>query len=491
MEIRGMAYDGEKAKARREETLKEMYEAQVDLDKETGAGVVAKVGEDRDAIFHLACETMCYKRNKTQPKKGQKEAFNRIREILHIETWTKAQIGELSTLLNVHCNVDSPRFTQLLYNKLCLPLQINNKTKQPTSDYHALLKLVKKTDSLVCKHALRIRDTSTHAGMLGIYADDDGSIRCGYNSVGTETGRLTCYKSPTGSGYNLQTIPKKDRDLFRADNGYTFFQCDLSGADGWTVAAWCKRLGDPTMLDDYLYGLKPAKILVLMLKYGKGVNDKSREELKTLSKEVGSEDWDYFANKCVLYGTCFLMGERLLGETVFKESGGKLLLESQKIHAFQSNVFTRYPGIKMWHNHVERHISKTPVMTAASGLTRRFFGRRDQILGEALAFETQANTTYAINKAMLTMWNDPENCVDSERRDIGDVRPRRLFRLRIEPLHQIHDAICGQFIQEDTAWAIGKIKQYFNNQIQIAGQTITIPFEMGIGPSWGELKEVK
>ncbi len=86
-------------------------------------------------------------------------------------------------------------------------------------------------------------------------ADPDGRVRCSYNVVGTDTGRLSCQGSPTGSGMNLQTVTKKLRHLFLADPGYHFFQCDLAGADGWTVAAECASLGDPTMLNDYLAGI--------------------------------------------------------------------------------------------------------------------------------------------------------------------------------------------------------------------------------------------
>ena len=86
---------------------------------------------------------------------------------------------------------------------------------------------------------------------LELKTDRDSRIRCSYNLVGTETGRLSCSGSVTGSGTNLQTITKQLRYLYQPDPGYYFFQCDLSGADGWTVAARASQLGDPTMLDDY------------------------------------------------------------------------------------------------------------------------------------------------------------------------------------------------------------------------------------------------
>ena len=62
-------------------------------------------------------------------------------------------------------------------------------------------------------------------------------------------------------------------------------------------------------------------------------------------------------------------------------------------------------------------------------------------------------------------------------------------RLIIEPLHQVHDALLGQFPKEHTSWAVSKIKSYFDNPIRIAGIELTIPYEGAYGESWGELTE--
>lgn len=500
MELRGMAYRTRDAQARRQAVLKEMYEAQAKLDKETGMGY-----EKKDSILCVQKikEVMCYVRDRGQVKKPYEMAYPRAIELAQKDVLTDAEQGELSSLLETHCNVDSPKFTSYLYNTLKLPLQLSKQTKRPTANYEALLTLFKKTQSQVCEHAITIRDRSTRAGMLSIHADGDGRIRCAYNSVGTNTGRLTSYASPTGSGYNLQTIPKKDRDLFTSDEGYHFFQCDLSGADGWTVAAYSKHLGDPTMYDDYIFGLKPAKNLCLMLRHGASVSQKSREELKELGKGVSSDSWDYFACKIGQHGSSYLMGEKTMRDHIFIQSEGKLLLSDKEVHDLQTLFFIRYHGIKQWHEAVKRRLMKSPVITSASGLTRRFFGRTDQILGEALAFEPQANTTYATNRAVLNLWNDTDNRVskgeclvhtertdttENERREVSVARERwGQVALRIEPLHQVHDAVCGQFPKTDTSWAASKIRGYFNNTLTIAGQSVVIPFEGSYGPSWGEL----
>jgi hypothetical protein len=107
-----------------------------------------------------------------------------------------------------------------------------------------------------------------------------------------------------------------------------------------------------------------------------------------------------------------------------------------------------------------------------------FFGRRfmehSDTLKKFLAHAPQSNTTYVTNTAMLNLWNDPQN-----HREDGS--------LIIEPLHQVHDALCGQWPTPVRSWARAKLKEYFNITINIDGIDITIPFDGAYGPSWGNL----
>lgn len=498
MELRGMRYNSEEAKARRESITKSLYATQYQLDCLAGQGHAFKTP---DEALRCIKEKMCFKRGTP----NNCEIWHAYAKAPFVDTIKRAvelskglsglgdsENGELSTLLSLSLNVDSPKqANKYFYETLKLPIQINKKTRQPSTDYLSLLRLIKKTSHPACQLAIELRDKSTHSGMLGIHADSDGRIRCGYNAVGTNTGRLTCYTSPTGSGYNLQTIPKKDRDLFIADDDHFFFQCDLSGADGWTIAAHCKHLGDSTMYDDYIFGLKPAKILCLMLKHGAAVSNMSRQELKEKSKEITGDDWEYFMCKIGIWGSCYLMGPDKLGDQFLIQSEGKLNLSEHQIVDFQRLIFIRYHGVKQWHEFTKRRLKPIPRITAASGLTRQFFGRPEEILGEALAFEPQAVTTYATNKAVLNLWNDGDNRLCNEEGTVIHVPTRGLARpiLRVEPLHQVHDALCGQFKKTDTTWAITKIKSWFANPIMIANQQIIIPFEGAYGESWGNLKE--
>jgi len=479
MELRGIRYDMRGAKEIQTKLRQEMYSHQHDLDSATGFGVN---GLSVDAIHEARREVMCYKRNPNLIKKPYESDHARVIEILK-ETLTVHTIGELSTKLEKHLNVESPKqLASYLYDTLKMPIQ-TGKEGAVTTDEGALLRLRKKANPSSLGHTavhlcIQIRRLGTQIGMLEIREDPDGRVRCGYNIVGTDTGRLSCYTSPTGSGYNLQTIPAEFRRLFRADEGFEFFQCDLAGADGWTVAAHMALLGDTTMLEDLYAGIKPAKVLCLGLRgKTKYLNPNCpREEVAEACKEVRKEDWDYFACKIGQHGTCYLMGKILLAKQIFEESDGAVDLKPSQTEELQNLFGLRYK-YKRWHEATARRLASSPTLTAASGHRRVFFGRRDEILGAALAYEPQANTTYATNLAAWRLWTDPDN-------RYTDSRGRVL--LRAEPLHQVHDALCGQFPKTHTDWSVGKIKSWFNNPLVIAGQRIVIPFEGHYGPSWGE-----
>jgi DNA polymerase len=495
MELRGIKYDSVLAKQRLDEVNTHIFNLQTELDSLAGVGISST--EDKSKLLERVRDAMCYKKNRCQPKKDYELIYPLIENFLsNGEPLTTFWRGFISIESGFSLNLRSPQFKSYIYDTLKLPKQYkedpNTGKEALSTDYESLLKIQKKTPHRVIEIALQLGALRTRSQMLEIHADSDGRIRCGYNIVGTETGRLTCYTSPTGSGYNLQTIPsdsstepdnsplkKGMRDLFIADEGYYMFQCDLSGADGWTVAAHLAALGDRTMLEDYLAGIKPAKVLCYMLRHGaSSLAGKTREEIKFLTGPIKSKDWDYFLSKIGQHGTSYLMGPQALANNVFKQSEGKLVCSKAEAEDLQKLFNIRY-RVRLWHNATAHKLSKSPTITAASGHTRRFFGRSQEILGQALAHEPQANTTYATNLAAWRLWNDNDN----RRRDTNCAK----VTLRIEPLHQVHDALLGQFKVEDAAWAAGKIKSYFDNKITIAGISLVIPYEGNYGSSWGDL----
>lgn len=382
------------------------------------------------------------------------------------------------------------RLVKVMYDTGKYPKQYSKvhgkKTDKLTTDVEALLTLLKhQKDDRFLTLVLRHRHLESVIETLNIRPDADGRVRCGYNVVGTETGRLTCYTSPTGSGANLQTITENERDNYLADDGYEMFQCDLSGADGWTVAARIASLGDATMLDDLRYGLKIARLIVLLYDIGPDINQLDRESLENLMRTVDTKSWQYYTSKRTQHSTNYLVGVPTLCTQVmkdaYKKSGEFIYINHSEGRAFQDSYKSRYRGVQLYHNWGHSVVVSGGNLTSASGHTRVFFGRRfgtgiEDTVKELLADEPQQNTTYATKLAMLNLWSDREN-----RRPDGS--------LIIEPLHTVHDSLLGQYPITVREWARHKIRYWFQNPITIAGITLTIPFEGGIGRSWGELTE--
>lgn len=430
-----------------------------------------------------------------------------------LNVWTKhGSRGDKPLSLNIN----SPKqVTAVLYTRFGYPKQHpkigrERDTSRVTANIDALLNLKKSyngPDDAILENILRYRHHDGIRETLEVRQDKDGRVRCSYNLVGTETGRLGCSTALTGSGANLTTITKGLRKLYTADADHWLFQCDLSGADGWTVASHCARFGDPTMLDDFNAGIKPAKMIVLLLRRGKSANNLPRNELKLLCKEIGDEGEDgmlYFASKRVMHGTNYGLGTEKMSEQILKDSykllGVARVVSKHECQELKDLYLTRYPGVLLWQRWVRDEVNRTATLPCASGHIRKFFGRYNDhgTHREAYAHEPQANTTYATNLALYRLWTDAHNrtgptnlsftlgCEHTERKHYTGSK-NNLRPFKIEPLHHVHDALIGQFHKRDTEWAIGRIRTYFQNPITIAGREIVIPFEGNYGPSWGQL----
>jgi DNA polymerase len=541
MEMRGMRYDQTLAKQKVTWVQLQSYKLQWALNEVAGYPHPTTV----QGWLEWAAPVLCFK--KMLPLVKEPKDLERHSKVTQLHNsvpvsrlLTKGDLslpvqGELAALTEYGLNVESKlQIADYLYRQLNLPIQYKKekgrRTEKETTDALALLTLYAKTKDPTLRLILVLRAQRTRLETLQAKHDPDGRIRCGYNVVGSETGRLTCYKSPTGSGFNLQTVASRDRDLFVADPGYWMFQCDLSGADGWTVAAHCASCGDRTMLDDMLAGIKIYKIIALFHLYGKKVFTWSRDEILRATQTANIPLWLSFACKRVFHGGNYGMGTTTMAAQIlqdsYKKSGTPLVVSPQTCADLLSYKNTRWPGVLAWHQKIKQQLLTKGYLVAASGHQRTFFGRKDDYstFKDACANEPQANTTYVTNLALMRLWTDPENRLlydhtkdDNPRVGLipGPVRvadrssnsllnhpvspetgssgegcecPSRTT-LRIQPLHQVHDALIGQFNKGDTDWAIRRIRGYFNNPITIAGHTITIPYEGGYGPSWGELKE--
>ncbi len=437
-------------------------------------------------------------------------------------------LGELSIKLGVAVNVGSTQLDgdsqTFLYGTCKLPRVFINKrgqfsTEEPAahrnrvengvvkshadkkvvSSMQALAKLYAKTEDVRALWVLQIRRLRKIVTDLNVKLDEDSRCRASISLV-KETGRMAESKTPAGTGLNRQALNKDLREICVADPKSSLYQFDLEGADNWTVAAECAKLGDNTMLEDLRAGLKPAKILSLIVHIGADkvrglIRNEIKQELRDAKDMPG---WLYPACKAGVHGSSYLMGWVTMGETVLKHSlhtlpldlssASPLILKKKNIETIQEAFFSRWKGVKKWHEAVSKNLLDNGYAQTSVGHRRTFMGRKAEYrqgaklanretLKEALSTLPQFYTTYATKLALWMLWFDPEN-----RTEYGD--------LKLEPILCVHDSLLGQAKDVYEEWAKARIKTYFDNEIEIAGIPITIPAEGTIGRDWGMKDEV-
>lgn len=536
MELRGLKYNSEEAKKLHSELKVQWHIKQRQLNliagkhlhlnatkfdllafiKESVVNPKTSIIKKRGANYIINIQQL-----PNHAKKDHVEGCTRLAELDRlgllegqVQSWPPEVCGEVESILGVGLNVESsPQMIHWLYVTKGYERQYNEDedgAKHLTADVKALLTLYQKTQDATMKLILEIRSLLYKLQILTAKCDPDGRMRCEYGGL-TETARLACYESPTGSGYNLQTVTKKLRRLFVADDGHYLWQCDLAGADGWTVAAHCHNLGDPTMWDDYMFGLKPAKVIARIfmavdetLKRCENVtptvrlqaqneiahefNTMTRDTLKGYCKEVDQDGWLYFGCKRVQHGTNYLMGEGTMSDQIMKDSfkimGEPMFVPVPTCGVIKTLYLKRYFGVPRWQNQVATTVKATKKLISASGRVRTFMGRiyeRNKAINydtwkQACSNEPQDNTSYATNCALFKLWHDPANRFSH--------RPSKLIN---EPLHQVHDALLGQFPIDMTEFCVKQLPVYFDNPLTIGGKEVRIPFEGAYGRSWGEL----
>jgi DNA polymerase I-like protein with 3'-5' exonuclease and polymerase domains len=398
----------------------------------------------------------------------------------------------------------------LLYDHLCYkPL---SRWGRSTEEDVLLHFWCKHQDPLLRVVIRCVRKRTRLSDIRKLIPDPDGRIRCAYDLVGTNTGRLSSRKSisvvltPEGkwvnTGSNLQNQTKDLRVCYIPDPDHLFFQSDLSGADAWTVAAELAHLGHPTMLEDMIFGIKPSLVLCHMIREHEAgrdvrtINSLTRPEIKTLCSNVRAFftsvsgqhdatgrplDWLYLCSKRVQHGSNYGMSAEKICELVLGDSDATVVIPKKDAEFYQYLYKLRYKTDSR-NDWVRKVLSETACVVSSCGVRRQFFGIRnrrdidDATVREASAYNPQCNTTYLCNRALANAYYDKTN-----RRKSG--------ALYVEPLIQIHDAFAGQCHPRDRTFLSERLRVWFANPIRIANTEITVPYEAATGPNWMETKD--
>jgi hypothetical protein len=176
-----------------------------------------------------------------------------------------------------------------------------------------------------------------------------------------------------------------------------------------------------------------------------------------------------------------------------------IVLSKTEVEKLRAAAAARYPGIKLWHAAEGRAMLERGYLDMSTGHRRMFFGRKAEwkhghkqpnhdTLKEWLASKPQYYTTLATKRALLKLWEDPENRCWVRPMSGPGHEPFPTGTLRVEPLMARHDELLVQWRAEDRAWALEKMKSYFDTELLIAGRRIVIPVEGKVGQDWRMMK---
>ncbi len=273
--------------------------------------------------------------------------------------------------------------------------------------------------------------------------DIDHRARTSYNICGTETYRFNSSKNAFDSGCNFQNIPKGDgkgipnvKKLFIPDEGYTFFDMDLDRAD-LQVVVW--EAGEAELKAALRRGVDMHLLNAFAL-LGKDIDlGDLVEGTETCSRYKHDFKKERQLAKAFIHGTNYGGGPRTMAI-----AAGVTVHQAGK---FQQLYFGKYPGIKQWHERVEKQLMEKRFITNILGYQRYYFEKTEGLLPEALAWIPQSTVACVINRAWVNIYeNLPE----------------------VQVLLQVHDSLAGQFPSDKEEYCKERMTQL---------SQITLPYD--------------
>ena len=351
-------------------------------------------------------------------------------------------------------NINSPKqIKKLVYEDLGFPVQ-KNKLKKPTVDEVAMKNLLSRyPDETILKDIVSYRKLRTlNSTFLEASLDLDGYMRTNWNASGTKSGRISSGKNKiTGKGMNMQNIPKKIRNLYIAETGFSVVRGDLAQAETMVVADILYRCGDPTLrkkyLDDPNFDIH-SWMMDMINFYTKGAVKADRQMGKLANHS----------------------GNYMAGPGVLVNKAMKFDIPGINYHVAKKILEARHkaiPGLKVWWKEVEKTLNKCRCISTCMGRTRQFFGRLDNTtFRDAVSFEPQSIVGDVNNKIFWEM----------------------CYYFRDTPakvLIQVHDevgTICPDNMVEEV---IAAHRRFANIPLEIIkNKPLVIPVDMEVGKNW-------
>jgi uracil-DNA glycosylase family 4 len=316
----------------------------------------------------------------------------------------------------------------------------NRKTGAISVNADALKRLARK-GSVEAQILLEIRKLSKLKDTyLDVQLDEDSRLRCSFNPVGAESGRLSSSRTIFGTGTNLQNIPYEVRQFMLFDEDYIGYEIDLSQAENRIVA----YVGNVVEMMRAFEAEQDVHKLTAGLIYQKAIDEVS----------PGERQWGKRAN----HGLNYDLGYRTFALYYeISENDAKYIVD---------RYHQAYPGIRQsFHIQVRQMLSVNRTVVNCMDRRRLFLDRwGDELFKSAYSFIPQSTVADIINERGINYiyYN-------------SDFAP-------IELLLQIHDSIVFQIPRtlplDDHASLLWRIKRYLETPLRWKSNSFVIPAEI-------------
>jgi uracil-DNA glycosylase family 4 len=368
---------------------------------------------------------------------------------------------QLEQMVGFDINVRSPvDLRRLLHDELKLPKLKLTKGGLPSTDEDTLRKLSYDSErhAPIFRKILDVRERRTMlSGFLSMQVGPEGRYKADYLIHGTKSGRLS--SRGRGSGPQLQNIPMRARKMFVAAPGHVLIQGDLKRAEAMFVAFDSES---PTLQKLYT---------------DERINPYCEFASRTLHRPVSkSEEVIYKTFKTVTHASNYGMAWkkliiilRLAGINIDELDIRGLWGAKAKAEFLIESYHVLAPELRAnWYPRIRSILRATRCIHDAFGRRRLFLDRMDEdLFRKGYAQRPQSSIVGVTN-----------------------IGVRRLVAQGYHVVAQVHDSIVNEVPEEDAATALVALEQAMTTPVETWGGTITIPVELKIGYSWGDLHEV-
>jgi len=319
------------------------------------------------------------------------------------------------------------------------------------------------------KAIFALKDTQKDIEFLERGVEPDGRVHCSFNVAATETGRWSSSKNPWGRGANFQNQGEKTRSIYLADEGCVFAYPDLAQAESRAVAYYS---GDENYISAVESGDLHTFVARLVWPELNWPEDDAEGDAAARSKEIADEPYyRHFSYRDMAKRGGHALNYIGSHWTIAKN----LNLQEERAEEFYARYHAAFPGIRLWHDSVQRNLQAGGKLITALGRERLFFGKLDDnhTLKEAIAYLPQSLISDILKIGLLYLWRQFEH-------------RRGVMRL----CGDLHDGILMLIKKKYLDEVVPEMKEIMEIPIQMPHGVMTIPVDFKVGYRW-QKKEMK